>query len=97
MVLWGINFSALAILVQHIDPITLTAVRIFTAGVGVLVITKTIGIFRFQTKTEWKTIGLITVFNGVLDHSFLALGLTKTAGVSAGIMLWAAPLVTMVL
>src|SRR5699024_11664042 len=47
--------------------------------------------------TEWKTIGLITVFNVVLHHSFLAIGLTKTAGVNAGIILGAAPLVTMVL
>src|SRR5699024_23418 len=97
MALWGINLSALAILVQHIDPITLTAVQIFTAGVAVLVITKTIGIFRFPTKTEWKTIGLITFFNVVLHHSFLAIGLTKTTGVNAGIILGAVPLVTMML
>src|SRR5699024_12736873 len=56
-----------------------------------------IGIFRFPTKTEWKTIGLITVFNVVLHHSVLAVGLTKTAGVNAGIILGAAPLVTVVL
>src|SRR5699024_11404303 len=36
-------------------------------------------------------------FNVVLHHSFLAMGLTKTAGVNAGIILGAAPLVTMVL
>src|SRR5699024_11451461 len=35
--------------------------------------------------------------NVVLHHSFLAMGLTKTAGVNAGIILGAAPLVTMVL
>src|SRR5699024_12338985 len=55
------------------------------------------GIFRLPTKAEWKTIGLITIFNVVLHHSFLAMGLTKTAGVNAGIILGAAPLVTMVL
>lgn len=97
MALWGVNLSALAILVHHIDPITLTAVRIFTAGIAVLIIAKMIGIFRLPTKTEWKTIGIITVFNVILHHSFLAIGLTKTAGVNAGIILGAAPLVTMIL
>src|SRR5699024_877111 len=49
------------------------------------------------TKSEWKTIALITVFNVVLHHSFLAVGLTETTGVNAGIILGASPLVTMVL
>src|SRR5699024_6799724 len=56
-----------------------------------------IGIFRLPTKAEWKTIGIITIFNVVLHHSFLAIGLTKTSGVNAGIILGAAPLMTMVL
>lgn len=97
MALWGFNLSALVVLVSHIDPITLTAVRIFTAGVAVLLISKMIGIFRFPTKSEWKTIGMITIFNVVFHHSLLAVGLTKTSGVNAGIILGAAPLVTMVL
>lgn len=97
MAIWGFNLSALVVLVNHIEPVTLTAVRIFTAGVAVLVIAKLFGFFRLPTKGEWKTIGLITIFNVVLHHSFLAIGLTKTAGVNAGIILGAAPLVTMVL
>lgn len=97
MALWGFNLSALAVLVRHIDPITLTAARILTAGLAVLSIAKVVGIFRLPTKSEWKTIGIITIFNVVLHHSFLAIGLTKTSGVNAGIILGAAPLVTMVL
>ncbi|HLR23517.1 MAG TPA: DMT family transporter [Pseudogracilibacillus sp.] len=97
MASWGFNVAALATLVKEIDPITMTAFRILTAGIMVLVISKIMGIFRLPTKAEWKTIGLITIFNVVLHHSFLAMGLTKTAGVNAGIILGAAPLVTMVL
>lgn len=97
MMMWGFNVSALSILVSEIDPITMTSVRIFTAGVAVLILAKLMGIFRLPTKAEWKTIALITIFNVVLHHSFLAIGLTKTAGVNAGIILGAAPLVTMVL
>ncbi len=97
MATWGFNLSALSVLVNSIDPITLTSARIFTAGVAVLIVAKLMGIFRFPSKQEWKTIGLITIFNVVLHHTFLALGLTKTSGVNAGIILGSAPLITMLL
>lgn len=97
MAVWGFNLSALVVLVNSIEPITLTAARIFVAGIAVLVITKLTGIFRLPTKNEWKTILIITIFNVAFHHIFLALGLTRTSGVNAGIILGAAPLVTMVL
>lgn len=97
MAIWGFNLSALVVLVQQIEPITLTSFRIFVAGIAVLCISKLIGIFRFPKKSEWKTIFLITIFNVVFHHTFLAIGLTKTSGVNAGIILGAAPLVTMML
>lgn len=97
MAIWGFNLAALVTLVNQLDPITLTAFRIFTAGVAVLIIAKIMGFFRLPTKEEWKTIGLITIFNVAFHHTFLAIGLTKTSGVNAGIILGAAPLVTMVL
>lgn len=97
MAVWGFNLSALFVLVQNVDPITLTAFRIFTAGVAVLIITKIIGIFRLPTKKEWRTIAFITIFNVALHHTLLALGLTKTSGANASIILGAAPLMTMIL
>src|SRR5690625_4931357 len=97
MATWGFNLSALSVLVNSIDPITLTSARIFTAGVAVLIVAKLMGIFRFPSKQEWKTIGLITIFNVVLHHTLLALGLTKTSGVNEGIILGSAPLITMLL
>src|SRR5690625_4928838 len=97
MAVWGFNLSALVVLVKNIDPITLTSARIFTAGIAVLIVAKIMGFFRLPSKSEWKTIGLITIFNVAFHHTFLAIGLTKTSGVNAGIILGAAPLVTMVL
>lgn len=97
MAIWGFNLSALAILVSFVTPVTLTAFRILTAGVAVLIITYFLGIFRLPTKKELGTIILITLFNVVLHHSLLAIGLTKTSGVNAGIILGSSPLVTMVL
>src|SRR5699024_1636788 len=49
------------------------------------------------TKKELKVIVIITIFNVVFHHSFLALGLARTTGVNAGIILGASPLVTMIL
>src|SRR5699024_12688243 len=46
---------------------------------------------------ELKVIVIITIFNVVFHHSLLALGLARTTGVNAGIILGAAPLVTMIL
>ncbi|HLS65449.1 MAG TPA: DMT family transporter [Pseudogracilibacillus sp.] len=97
MLVWGFNLSALVVLVNTLQPITLTAFRIFVAGIAVLLIAKAIGIFRLPTKSEWKTIMIITIFNVALHHSLLAVGLTKTSGVNASVILGAAPLMTMVL
>src|SRR5690625_845620 len=97
MAIWGFNLSALVVLVDNIEPITLTGFRIFTAGISVLIMAKILGIFRFPTKKEWKVIFLITIFNVIMHHSFLAIGLTKTSGVNAAVILGAAPLMTLVL
>src|SRR5690625_7345294 len=97
MAIWGFNVSALATLVANVPPITLTAYRVLVAGIGVLIISYVMGLFRLPTKKELKVIVIITIFNVVFHHSFLALGLARTTGVNAGIILGAAPLVTMIL
>lgn len=97
MAIWGFNVSALATLVANVPAITLTAYRVLLAGIGVLIISYFMGIFRLPNKKELKVILIITIFNVVFHHSFLALGLARTSGVNAGIILGAAPLVTMIL
>lgn len=97
MMLWGVNLSALKVLVTNIDPILLTAVRIAVAGISVLIISFFMGIFRIPTKDEYKTIAYITIFNVILHHLFLAMGLANTSGVNAGLILGAAPLITMMM
>src|SRR5690625_4076100 len=97
MAIWGFNVSALATLVANVPPITLTAYRVLVAGIGVLIISYLMGLFRLPTKKELKVIVIITIFNVVFHDTFLALGLARTTGVNAGIILGAAPLVTMIL
>ncbi|SET16188.1 Permease of the drug/metabolite transporter (DMT) superfamily [Salinibacillus kushneri] len=94
MLLWGFNISAVKVLVSNIDPILLTSIRIFVAGISVLVIAYFINIFRFPNKKEWKLIFFIAIFNVIVHHSTVALGLTITSGVNAGLILGMGPLVT---
>ena len=77
MLAWGLNVSALKVLVDHVDPLILTGIRVFTAGITVLLIAAIMNIFRFPTKKEWLTIFFVSIFNVIAHHAFLALGLTK--------------------
>lgn len=97
MLLWGLNVSALKVLVTNFDPLFLTSIRIFTAGITVLILTYFLNIFRLPTKKELFTIGYLTIFNVIAHHAFLALGLTYTSGVNTGLILGAGPLITMML
>lgn len=97
MLLWGLNVSALKVLVTNVDPIILTAVRIFVAGIVVLIIAYFMGIFRLPTRKEIAIIIYIAIFNVIAHHIFLALGLTYTSGVNTGLILGMGPLITMML
>ncbi|MCP8615677.1 DMT family transporter [Salirhabdus salicampi] len=97
MLMWGLNVSALKVLVENIDPILLTSFRIFTAGVVVIIISVAMGIFRLPTGKEFTIILYITVFNVIIHHLSLASGIKLTTGVNAGLIIGLNPLLTMVL
>lgn len=94
---WGFNVSAIKVLVTNIDPILLTSVRIFTAGIAVMVICYVTGIFRLPSAKEAGIIGAISIFNIVAHQSLLAIGLTSTSGVNAGLIGGINPLSTLLL
>ncbi|GAA0469709.1 DMT family transporter [Alkalibacillus silvisoli] len=97
MLMWGLNLSALKVLVDAIDPILLTSFRVFTAGVAVLIICYVMGIFRLPYKSEWLIMLYIGTFNVVLHHSFIAVGLERTSGVNASLILGLMPLATVMM
>ncbi|RPF54238.1 DMT family transporter [Aquisalibacillus elongatus] len=97
MLMWGLNVSALKVLVTAIDPVLLTSFRILTAGIAVLIICRVMGIFRLPYKHEWIVIFSIAVFNVILHHSLVAVGLEMTSGVNASLILGMMPLVTVVM
>ncbi len=97
MLMWGLNLSALKVLVEAIDPMLLTSFRIMTAGIVVLIICAVMGIFRLPRKHEWLVIFYIAIFNVVLHHSFVAVGLELTSGLNGGLILGMMPLVTVMM
>lgn len=97
MLFWGFNVSATKVLVTHFAPLTMTAFRILTAGITVLLILKAM---KATKKLQLKELGFIMfvgLFNVVAHHFFLALGLQKTTATNAGIIMGLAPLMTTVL
>lgn len=97
MLLWGFNVAAIKVLVTSMDPIILTAFRIFVAGIAVLVACIFMKIFRWPTRKELTVILYISIFNVMLHHIFIALGLKFTMGVNTALILGTGPLFTMIL
>jgi drug/metabolite transporter (DMT)-like permease len=97
MLFWGLNVSATKVLVTHFPPLTMTSLRILTAGLSVLLMLK---IMKASRKLQLKELGFIIfvgLFNVVGHHFFLSLGLQKTTATNGGLIMGLAPLMTTVL
>ncbi|KWW22528.1 hypothetical protein AS888_11875 [Peribacillus simplex] len=97
MITWGLNVSVLKFIVMNTQPVTITALRIFTASLIVILILFYLGLIRLPKKKE-----LFYVFGGALlsvvfHHYFLAEGLTRTSGSNAGLILGMGPILTVIL
>ncbi|WP_340371464.1 DMT family transporter [Peribacillus sp. FSL E2-0218] len=97
MITWGLNVSVLKFIVMNTQPVTITALRIFTASLIVILILFYLGLIRLPKKKE-----LFYVFGGALlsvvfHHYFLAEGLTMTSGSNAGLILGMGPILTVIL
>ncbi|WP_409305120.1 DMT family transporter [Peribacillus sp. SCS-155] len=97
MVSWGFNVSATKILVDEFSPVTMTAYRIFTAGVAAFVILYFLKLVRLPTKQELPAVLIGAILNVTGHHFFLAVGLKHTTGINGGIILGFGPLLTVLL
>lgn len=97
MFIWGFNLPAVKYLVGEVQPVTMTAFRIFLASITVFTILAIFRLVRKPTKQEWKYIVLGALLNVVGHHYFLSVGLTETAGSTAGLILGTGPVLTAVL
>ena len=96
MLFWGLNLPLLKYLLLHIDPVTMTAFRLLLAGIVVFIILSALKLVRLPTKNEWKYIVLGALLNVVLHHYFLNMGLFRTSGTNAALILGTGPVLTAV-
>jgi len=94
MVIWGFNLPLLKYLVTVVSPVTMTSLRIFLAAITVFIILSAFRIVRLPTRGEWKYVLLGSLLNVVLHHYFLNIGLVRTTGTNAGLILGTGPILT---
>lgn len=94
MAAWGLNVIATKIIVTTFLPVTITALRVFTAGISVFIILGLLKKVRLPTRKEIRYIFLAGFFNVVCHHFFLSLGLSKTSASNGGLILGLGPLLT---
>jgi drug/metabolite transporter (DMT)-like permease len=97
MVIWGFNVIATKLLVTSFMPVTMTALRIFTAGVGVFIILFYLKLIRKPSKKEFLYILICSLFNVVGHHYFLSVGLKGTSASNGGLILGMGPILTTIL
>ncbi|WP_066295277.1 DMT family transporter [Bacillus sp. FJAT-29937] len=97
MMAWGFNVPVVKILVGYFPPVTITSLRIFTAGISVFLIMAFIRKIRKPSKEEWKFIIFGSLFNVVGHHFFLSVGLTNTTATNGALILGTGPLLTAIL
>ncbi|MED4532111.1 DMT family transporter [Metabacillus fastidiosus] len=94
MLSWGLNVTALKILVVDMAPITMNAFRVFVAGVGVLLMLWLTKSIRKLTLKEYGFLAFISLFNVVGHHLFLSVGLSNTTATNGGLILGLVPILT---
>lgn len=97
MMIWGFNVPALKTLVTEFSPVTITSLRIFTAGITVFVILGIMKKIRKPTRREGVFIIGGGLLNVVSHHYFLSVGLTHTTSTNGGLILGTGPLLTALL
>jgi drug/metabolite transporter (DMT)-like permease len=97
MTIWGFNVVGIKLLSTVFMPVTISALRIFTAGVCVFITLGFMKKVRTPTKLELKFIMIGALFNVVGHHYFLSVGLKITSASNGGLILGLGPLLTTVL
>ncbi|MDM5314780.1 DMT family transporter [Fictibacillus sp. b24] len=97
MVVWGLNVTATKILVTNFMPVTITGIRVLTAGLTVFLLLSLIKKVRMLTKKEFWYVFLASIFNVVAHHYFLSIGLTETTATNGGLIMGMSPLLTTIL
>jgi drug/metabolite transporter (DMT)-like permease len=96
MVVWGLNVTAIKVLVTGFSPVTITSLRIFVAF---LTLAPLLFYRKKMQKLTLKHIYMVILISllGVLAHHvFLSVGLSNTTAANGGLILGSVPIVTTV-
>ncbi|MFC7373207.1 DMT family transporter [Fictibacillus iocasae] len=94
MIVWGVNVPATKVLVTHFPPVTMTSLRVFTAGLAVFLLMALTKNLRLPTRKEAGYVFIASIFNVLAHHYFLSIGLKGTSGTNGGLILGTGPLWT---
>jgi drug/metabolite transporter (DMT)-like permease len=97
MAVWGVNVVAIKILVENFPPVIMQSVRIFIAGLVVILVLLSRVHFRKLSKKEWFYTLMAGLLGVVGHHFFLAVGLVETTAANAALILALVPISTSVL
>ncbi|MFE1242784.1 DMT family transporter [Fictibacillus sp. NPDC058756] len=97
MIAWGLNVTATKILVTNFLPVTITGIRVLTAGLTVFLLLFLIKKVRWLTKKEFWYVFVASIFNVVAHHYYLSIGLTGTTATNGGLIMGMSPLLTTIL
>ncbi|QGQ46170.1 DMT family transporter [Metabacillus sediminilitoris] len=97
MFLWGMNVSAIKLLVSDFMPVTITSIRIFVAAMIVFFILFPLKKVRKPKNREWLYIILGAFLSIFVHHYFISEGLAKTSAANGGLILGLGPMLTAIL
>ncbi|SFE35675.1 DMT family transporter [Alteribacillus iranensis] len=97
MILWGLNVVALKVLVDHMPPASMQALRVLAAGLVIVVIITWNREWKKLKATEWKYMLIAAGLGVTAHHLLLAYGLTLTSAVNTSLILALVPLTTSIL
>ncbi|WNB92374.1 DMT family transporter [Bacillus sp. NEB1478] len=97
MIAWGLNVIATKILVTNFLPLTITGIRVLTAGLSVLLLLAIIKKVRKLSRKEFFYVFLASLFNVVAHHYFLSIGLSETTATHGGLIMGMSPILTTIL
>jgi drug/metabolite transporter (DMT)-like permease len=90
--LWGTAMVAMKGIIQQTTPLFLAGVRIFPAGILILLVAIILGKSQPKTWQGWVWIGLFALVDGAMFQGFIGEGLVRTGAGLGSVMIDSQPL-----
>jgi drug/metabolite transporter (DMT)-like permease len=95
--LWGTAMVAMKGVIHQTTPLFMAGIRIFPAGILVLLVAIFLGKYQHITPLGWLWIGLFSLVDGLMFQGFLGEGLMRTDAGLGSVMIDSQPLAVAIL